>query len=248
MIFQIGFNKAGTGSLYWFFKENGFNAAHWEHGEVSKRIFDNHNLGQPLLSGLEHYDVFTDMEHYEGNGIFRYVAMELIEQLIEQYPKALFIFNTRNKNAWLKSRINHDEGSYLKRVSDEGGHDIDAVISRWGMDYEKHTSNVLKLFIGNPRFLYFNIDTMNNDTLISFLNNNGIEADASKWKHRHKTKNKKVIKNPEKNADILRDLAIYFEDKRPAVALELIIEARKIRPGGKTINDKYSEIKRKVEK
>ena len=36
-IFQIGFNRCGTGSLYNFFKENGFISIHWDSGEIAKK-------------------------------------------------------------------------------------------------------------------------------------------------------------------------------------------------------------------
>jgi carbonic anhydrase len=66
-IFQIGFNKCGTVSLYHFFEDNGLKPIHWDMGMLATTIKYNHNNNLPLLKGYEKYDVFTDMENVHQN-------------------------------------------------------------------------------------------------------------------------------------------------------------------------------------
>ena len=95
-LFFIGFNKTGTKSLHAFFRDNGYLCVHSSSymarrlglPPIAKLMKLNQEKGLPLLHGLDHYDVYSDMiyltdaELIEGNGWFR--------ELDAQNPGSLF--------------------------------------------------------------------------------------------------------------------------------------------------------------
>ena len=63
-IFQIGFNKCGSRTLFHFFKDNKIKSAHYDSGRLATSIFRHLNRGKPLLH--TRYDstvFFSDMEN-----------------------------------------------------------------------------------------------------------------------------------------------------------------------------------------
>ena len=114
-IFQIGFNKCGTKTLHHYFSRNGIKSVHWDEGRLAQRMFTNLATGKKLVAGYEQFDVFTDMEFLSKSGIYL-EAYKLFPHLTSQYPEALFILNTRNREAWIRSRLEHGKNlSYAHR-------------------------------------------------------------------------------------------------------------------------------------
>ena len=95
-IFQIGFNKCGTKTLHHYFCRNGLRGVHWDQGRLAQRMFVNLARGNSLLEGYEQFDVFTDMEYLDDFGSYL-EAYKLFPHLAAQYPNAVFILNTRNR-------------------------------------------------------------------------------------------------------------------------------------------------------
>ena len=115
-IFQIGFNRCGTRTLHHYFSRNGLRAVHWDEGRLARRMFANLASGNNLLEGYEQFDVFTDMEYLDDFGTYL-EAYKLFPQLAAQYPNAIFILNTRNREAWIRSRLTHGkELSHARRA------------------------------------------------------------------------------------------------------------------------------------
>ena len=69
---------------------------HWDEGRLAQRIFANLASGSDLLQGYEQFDVFTDMEYLDDLGSYL-EAYKLFPHLAAQYPNAVFILNTRNR-------------------------------------------------------------------------------------------------------------------------------------------------------
>ena len=49
LIFQIGFNKCGTRSLYHFFKDNGIPSIHYDGGKIAKSMFQNNSMNKKFM-------------------------------------------------------------------------------------------------------------------------------------------------------------------------------------------------------
>jgi hypothetical protein len=159
-IFQIGFNKCGTTTIHRYLLANGVNSVHWDSGRLAQRIFTNLANGDELLAGYENFDAFTDMEFLDGAGVFHLEAYKLFPYFAAQYPDAVFILNTRDREAWIRSRFNRTV-PYAARwrtcyniASDEDLADI------WRAEWERHHRRVTEFFAGTSyRFFVCRIET-----------------------------------------------------------------------------------------
>ncbi len=164
-IFQIGFNKCGTTSLHRFFLANGLTSVHWARGKIARKLYLNHTAGQPLLSGMDKYDCFTDFEAPEiclfGNQYFK--------ELYAQYPGSFFILNTRDKAAWLRSRALHANGFLLKMMRMQFGFSPKEASEYWSHEWDTHHSRVRDFFDSKDCLLVFDIEQDDPQKLVGFL-------------------------------------------------------------------------------
>ncbi len=190
-LFFIGFNKTGTKTLHNFFRDNGYLSVHSSSymaqrlglPPIAKLIQQNHDRGLPLLTGLDHYDVYSDMIHLteseliEANGMFR--------EFDAQNPGAYFVFNDRPVEKWIRSRLSHEggpRGSFVGRYAKAEGLSVDETPERWRDHYARHKAEVLEYFAGNPRFMVFNIET-DDPALLARLLAKDFALDPWKWSH-----------------------------------------------------------------
>ena len=200
LIFQIGFNKCGTTSLYEFFKHNGVSSIHHggNGGKLATSMFANHKLGRKLISP-EYKDIsfFSDMECInEKVKEPLYVAQNLFRKLAKQYPKSYFLLNIRDRDNWIKSRINHSNGTYLERIARKTGLTKQEVVANWVKEWDVHISNVKKFFKKHPgRLVIFNIEKDNISKIINFFRDKcGLKLNASHYEHHGSTKVKRIQK------------------------------------------------------
>ncbi len=160
-IFVIGHNKTGTTSLHKLFEKNGYKSLHFEYGFLSHKIKMNFLSNMPLLNGIEESHLYSDIEC--PNGIsYEY---NLFPQLDLQNPNSYFIYNYRNIDDWISSRIKHNFGTYLfnckknlqKYYGLKLGSDKD-VIDYWKNLYFKHEGYIKKYFAGKSNLIFLNID------------------------------------------------------------------------------------------
>lgn len=159
-IFQIGFNKCGTSTIHHYLRANGVNSIHWDDGRLARRMFANLANGEDLLAGYEAFDAFTDMEYLDGDGT-SLEGFKLFPYLAAQYPDAVFILNTRDREDWIRSRLRHSDGGYAKRNHAYYQTSSDQELAElWRMDWERHHGRVAQFFSGKPhRFFVCKIET-----------------------------------------------------------------------------------------
>ena len=132
-IFLIGFNKCGTTSFHDFFQANGIASVHWYGNELARCLRRNCRLpGVPPLWRIDRWQAYGDLiavpgtpwdapRPYRGPLI---EANALFPQLHRAYPRSLFILNTRDPAAWVRSRLAHDQGrfaqAYLQALRGQG--------------------------------------------------------------------------------------------------------------------------------
>ena len=167
-VFQVGFNKCGTTSLADYLKRSGYH--HFDHhsereGNGALIIDQNRILKTPLFQGLEHYDSFTDLEYVSAKSIVE--AYKYIKQIYTEYPDAKYILNIRNKDAWIKSRLNHGKGSYLEAYMNYFSMNREEVIAKWETDWDEHIDNVMST-IPESKLLIINIENIDYDALSTF--------------------------------------------------------------------------------
>ena len=150
-IFQIGFHRAGTRSLYEFFTSNSYGSAHYQCKydcslDVNNKqkcdllpcfriMIDNYQNSKLLLDGLCHEYVY-----YGDFGISPEISTYLqydiqfdilhdkyknfwFEILDKQYLCSKFILNIRPLNDWLLSRSEH-KAKYIKNSKAGNGNEI----------------------------------------------------------------------------------------------------------------------------
>jgi hypothetical protein len=157
-IIQIGFNRCGTSTLNHFLKKNGIATVHWDEGRLAQRMFANRAQGKRLLEGYENFQAFTDMEFIDGNVYLE--AYKLFRDLAAQYPDAVFVLNTRDRQAWIESRLRHLRGRYAAMQRQYYKVDSDeALVERWRTEWNLHHRDVREFFSnGTYRFLEWPIE------------------------------------------------------------------------------------------
>lgn len=158
-IFQIGFNRCGTRTLHRYLRANGLKSVHWHKGKLAARIFENLRLGTDLLDGYQDFQVFTDMECLNATQFLE--AYKLYPQLAAQYPDAIFILNTREPEAWIRSRFALGDGKYAAlhkaylQIDDDR-----ALADHWRNEWDRHLDSVTQFFANEAhRFFVCQIET-----------------------------------------------------------------------------------------
>jgi hypothetical protein len=173
-IFQIGFNRCGTTSIFQFFESHCLNrpkCVHWEQGNLALTMLLNMKEGRPLLEGqYEDFDVYTDMQALvqdrEGNKDMFLAHMEF-EILDRQYPGSRFILNTRNVDDWIRSRTRHYRQLGLTEIMERiYGKDFEGT---WRRQWKEHHENVTKYFEGRNDLLVYDIDKDKAAKIADFL-------------------------------------------------------------------------------
>jgi len=191
-LFFIGFNKCGTTSLHRLMSRSGYSSVHWElpGGRfIAPTLFWNHQLGRPLLTGMERHDTFSDMYYQteacclEGNFLFR--------ELHRQYPRALFVLNTRDREKWIQSRIRHapasNGGQLVKRVQKMLGTSEESVLQAWRDQWDAHHTAVTDYFRDFPDQLFrFHLEEDKIEPLAEWVGDHGRPVDLEQWR-RHNT-------------------------------------------------------------
>jgi len=150
-IFCIGLNKTGTSSLHEAFQILGYKSVHYiESGgksikDIIKTNFDN---GLNILTGIEQYDAYTDWSHPSTNILFK--------EFDKQFPNSKFILNTRDVDAWIKSREKHlNRTPNLKKKQKQNPNNkwlkMDKAL--WREEFNLHHKNVRKYFEDRPKDL-----------------------------------------------------------------------------------------------
>lgn len=227
-VFQIGFSKCGTTTLYSFFQRNGIKAVHHDFGNLALSMHKNAQDGQPMIGHrYENYAVFTDMERMYNNPSIQ-IGMSYFKQLDEQYPGSKFILNTRNKEKWLKSRSLHPVGrKNPETILTLNARNMDVteeeVLKVWGNEWDAHHAAVKEYFKDRPEdLIVFNIEEDSEDKLVEFFDDYFVLYDK-KYKHRNKTSERDWSKDPPYKTGEFLNKAYKF-DKKTGKLYEVPVE------------------------
>ncbi|MAU85077.1 MAG: hypothetical protein CMA21_00515 [Euryarchaeota archaeon] len=209
-IFQIGFNRCGTTTLIRFFQANNLKCLHWGRGSIAAGIEASRLEGTPLLSYIDGYFAYGDMEFVEvkseSKKIFKkkpfrrlyknlpkenlnpIYAFENFRELDKQYPGSKFILNTRNVEDWINSRIRFLERGYFYCKHGERFHNTQEALNQcWREHWDEHTSNVREYFTNRPEdLLEFDLDKDGPEKIADFFSD--LDLDTSKWGHHNESK------------------------------------------------------------
>lgn len=183
-IFVIGFNKTGTTSIHKLFEDNGIPSVHWDQGRLAKMSLINILNGDLIFSGYDNkFNVFSDMFYrtdkfiFEGNSLFR--------QMDNDYPGSFFIYNKRNIEDWVNSKINHrilfsgmtilDLQKKILKLSE-----TEEVINFWKKNRQIFEEEIQNYFKNSKFFIEIDIEDPNFVNKISEFT--GIKLNSIFWK------------------------------------------------------------------
>ena len=208
-IFQIGFNRCGTTTLIRFFQANNLKCLHWGRGSIAAGIEAARLGGKPLLSYVDGYFAYGDMEFVEveseskkllkkkpfrrlyknlpKDNLTPIYAFENFRELDKQYPGSKFILNTRNVEDWINSRIRFLERGYFYCKHGDRFHSSQEALNQcWREHWDEHTSNVREYFSNRPEdLLEFDLDKDGPEKIADFFCD--LNLDISKWGHHNKS-------------------------------------------------------------
>ena len=208
-IFQIGFNRCGTTTLIRFFQANNLKCLHWGRGSIAAGIEAARLEGKPLLSYVDGYFAYGDMEFVEveseskkllkkkpfrrlyknlpKDNLTPIYAFENFRELDKQYPESKFILNTRNVEDWINSRIRFLERGYFYCKHGDRFHSSQEALNQcWREHWDEHTSNVREYFSNRPEdLLEFDLDKDGPEKIADFFCD--LNLDISKWGHHNKS-------------------------------------------------------------
>lgn len=180
-VFIIGFNKCGTRTLHQFFQKNGFPSFHGDGGHLAIHMALNCIQGRRVFFGYdEKFRVFSDFNFLnnkiciEANSFFRIMDKD--------YPNSFFIYNTRDVQKWITSRLKHVglRGSFLERYSNVlQVSDQQRIVNRWIEERARFELDLHDYFGNSNRLLVLDIEADRPAKLISsFL---GLDLDDTAW-------------------------------------------------------------------
>jgi len=170
-VFQIGFNKCGTSSIWKRLQELGLRSCHLrteDRRNVTLVMQSNLAEGRNILSGLEEYDGFTDLE-YQSEDTF-VEGYRLFREIKAQVPDSRFILNLRDRQKWIASRLDHNDGAYAAALMKVHGLQDKAQLTRkWEHDWDTHVAEVTDFFLGEDCLLVFDIEKDDISVIDAFL-------------------------------------------------------------------------------
>lgn len=184
-VFFIGFNKTATSALHMMMLASGVRALHGSGNgklfgrrqaerdkvpNVAQHIASNIDADRDPIAGLGDYDAFLDMTVGPRDLCRKFKAFH------HHHPSAIFVLHTREREAWIKSRIGHKK-SVRETAQTLGVPEVE-VPGHWRKDFDDHHAEVRSYFVDNPRFFEWNIVNKIN-ILADFLNGCNVPADPA---------------------------------------------------------------------
>ncbi len=185
-IFQIGFNRCGTTSLHIFFLRNGISSVHWDRGRIALSFRARMAAGEDPVADYPGTLAFSDMM-WLGDGVL-IEAYKHIDYIQRFHPQARFVLNTRDREKWIESRLNHVHPMAQRYAEVLGLPDIAAVTEYWRREWEEHHRYVRGWFGDSPSLLIFDIEKDDAAKLTRFLEPDFGTLDASHWGWHHRSK------------------------------------------------------------
>lgn len=185
-VVQVGFNKCATRSLAQLFEHSGHRAVHYNtkprfgfRRHLALLIEKNLADGKKAFSGLEGYVFYSDLVYQSDRRTVE--IFKRFREILHDYPDTILLLNTRNREDWIKSRVKHGHGDYIRRVMATNGFRTEEECKEyWRRDWDAHLADVRQFMADKPgQFIEFNIDTDDVDKLVHFFS--AYKLDPSAW-------------------------------------------------------------------
>jgi hypothetical protein len=194
-LFVIGFNKTATTAIHKLFERSGIPSLHWDGGKLTERMVRNLLKNRRVLAGYDQrYRVFSDLTlrrsafWIEGNQFF--------PQMARDYPNAGFLYNHRNIEDWVESRLGHlgrrpTTKSLLDfHLDDLGFSSEQAVVDYWKKQrvlFEERVNDFFK----NSKHCYLSLDINSNEFVDDLSRFVDFPLKRENWTRANTTKKKR---------------------------------------------------------
>ena len=174
-VFVIGFNRTATKAIHNLFKKSGYMSTHYSLRDmttggsiiIAEQMKKNLDEYKPLLFGMDHMQVFSDMFWHRENVWID--GNKYYKRLHQEYPDAYFILNTREMEGWINSKKAHKKGAYLKRCMQHHNLDEQKMLDWFRYDRDVTEDDMITYFKNNDRFIKFDVEQDDISKLIEFV-------------------------------------------------------------------------------
>jgi hypothetical protein len=117
---------------------------------------DNLSEGRHILTDLEHFDAFTDLEYLKKQEYIE--AYRFYPQFCDQVENCRFILNIRDREQWVGSRLDHNDGAYADiMMKVRGKESLTELCHLWRAEWDQHVAEV-KAYLPDDQLLVLDID------------------------------------------------------------------------------------------
>lgn len=182
-VVAIGFNKCGTRGLGQLFEAAGHKTVHNKlrgtfkiSHSIGRLMRDNLDAGRKVFAGAEGYTFYCDLIYstpegsYDGNSAFK--------EILRDYPDSILILNTRDMEAWIKSRLRHGHGQFAQvQMQAYGVQTLDEICDIWRGQWRDHHAQVQDFMADKPdQLIVFDIGKDDIEDLVARLPAYGLAA------------------------------------------------------------------------
>lgn len=183
-VVQIGFNKCGTRSLGQMFKCAGHPVVQHKLRRPFRRgrnaallMRNNLQAGRKIFADMDHFIFYGDLLYQTESDSFE--PIRCFPEIMRDYPDTILLLNVRKREDWIRSRLRHGHGEFVRRVMRQRGvSSMDEIADAWRREWDTHLAEVRAFMADRPEQLVeFDLDTDSAETLVKRLPAYRLRAD-----------------------------------------------------------------------
>lgn len=139
----------------------------------------NIKAGRKIFSGIDEYVYYGDLNYQTESASFE--GFRHFREILRDYPDTMLILNLRDREDWIRSRLRHGRGEFVRRVMRQRGIATpEEVADQWRKEWDDHLADVRHYMADFPdQLIEFNLYTDDVESLIARLPAYGLKA--SDW-------------------------------------------------------------------
>jgi hypothetical protein len=174
-VILVGFNKCATRSFANLFAAAGHPSVHhkirsfFRSVNLAKVIQQNLKSGKKTFDSIERFTFYGDLIYQSETECFE--AYLHFREILQDYPGSILLLNLRDREDWIRSRINHGHGEFMARtMRAQGFKTADECKDYWRRQWDSHIQDVRIYMADFPsQLIEFNIDSDNILKLVEAL-------------------------------------------------------------------------------
>jgi hypothetical protein len=187
-VVAVGFNKCGTRSFAHLFARSGHRAVHqklpagllsrfWRTRKIGRIMRLNVEADRAVFHGIEDYVFYGDLIDSSAEGSFD--ANCLFPRILADYPDTILLLNWRDREDWIRSRLQHGHGEFAAReLGLRGLANLDQLAEAWRREWDQHLAAVRRFMISRPEQLVeFHLDRDQIEDLVRRLPDYGLRGE-----------------------------------------------------------------------